>query len=98
MGSWIAAGVAAENGADSSRRIVAFSSDRPRFGLQTSRRVPQDAPTGRVGKPVDIVCGHGALPVQHCTHKMLWSSRKIPLDGEVVSGIPEIPGEDRVST
>ena len=97
MGSWIGAGVTAENGADSNRRIVAFSSDRPRFGLQTSRRVPQDAPTGRVGKPVDIVCGHGALPVQRCTHKMLWSSRKIPLDGEVVSGIPEYFGGGLVS-
>ena len=98
MDSWIAAGVAAVNGADSNRRIFAFGSGRTRFGLQTSRRVPRDAPTRHVGKPVDIVCGHGALPVQHCTHKMLWSSRKIPLDGEVVSGIPEIPGEDRIST
>lgn len=85
MGSWMVAGV--ENYADFSREVAWLQAPadqawdcQPRSEFRGMRRPG-------VGKLVDIVCDDGALPVQTDRHKMLCSSRKIPLDGEVVSGI-----------
>jgi hypothetical protein len=99
MDSWVSAGVAAENGAEFIRRdFLPFVPAGHASDCQPRAEFREMCRWNHVRKPVDNLCGDGALPVHPGKHKMLCFCRKIPLDGEADSGIPAIIRVNIVST